>query len=79
MITETMVVDTVVATFQQATEVVPLSNIIPERVGFDFNLVKILRGMLGMAVLIAIAWAFSSNRKAVNWKMVSGRSRSFRY
>ncbi|MCK5066335.1 MAG: Na+ dependent nucleoside transporter [Bacteroidales bacterium] len=43
---------------------------IPERVGFDFNLVKLLRGMMGMAVLIAIAWAFSSNRKAVNWKMV---------
>ena len=70
MIAETMVVDTVVATFQQATEVVPLSNIIPERTGFDFNLVKLLRGMMGMAVLIAIAWAFSSNRKAVNWKMV---------
>ncbi len=70
MITETIVVDTVVAVIQQASEVVPMSNIIPERVGFDFNLVKLLRGMMGMAVLIAIAWAFSSNRKAVNWKMV---------
>jgi CNT family concentrative nucleoside transporter len=70
MITEIMVIDTVLATIQQAQEVVPMSNIIPENVGFDFNLVKILRGMLGMAVLIAIAWAFSSNRKAVNWKMV---------
>jgi CNT family concentrative nucleoside transporter len=70
MITETMVVDTVLAAIQQAPEVVPMSNIIPERVGFDFNLVKLLRGILGMAVLIAIAWAFSNNRKAVNWKMV---------
>jgi len=70
MIAETMVVDTVLAAIQQVPEVVPMSNIIPERVGFDFNLVKLLRGLLGMGVLIAIAWLFSSNRKAVNWKMV---------
>ena len=70
MITETMVVDTVLAAIQQVPEVAPMSNIIPERVGFDFNLIKLLRGVLGMAVLISIAWLFSSNRKAVNWKMV---------
>jgi len=70
MITESMVVDTVLAAIQQAPEAVAMSNLIPERVGFDFDLVKLLRGMLGMVVLIAIAWAFSSNRKAVNWKMV---------
>jgi CNT family concentrative nucleoside transporter len=70
MITETMVIDTVLATIQQAPELVHMSNIIPERVGFDFNIVKLLRGILGMAVLIGIAWAFSNNRKAVNWKMV---------
>lgn len=70
MIPETQLLDTVLASVQLAPEVLPMSNIIPERVGFDFNLVKILRGMLGMVVLIGIAWLFSSNRKAVNWKMV---------
>ena len=70
MITETIVVDSVLAAIQQAPEVVHMSNLIPERLGFDFNIVKLLRGILGMAVLIAIAWAFSNNRKAVNWKMV---------
>lgn len=70
MITETLVVDTVLATIQQAPDAVSMSNLIPERVGFDFNLIKLLRGVLGMAVLIGIAWAFSSNRKAVNWRMV---------
>ena len=70
MITETMVIDTVLASIQQVPELLPMSNLIPERVGFDFNLVKLLRGILGMTVLIAIAWAFSNNRKAVNWKMV---------
>jgi CNT family concentrative nucleoside transporter len=70
MITETMMVDTLVATIQQAAEVLPMSNIIPEKAGFDFNLVKLLRGVVGMAALIAIAWAFSSNRKKINWRMV---------
>jgi len=58
------------AVILQATEGLPMSNILPEQAGFDFNLVKLLRGMLGMAVLIAVAWAFSNNRKAVNWRMV---------
>jgi CNT family concentrative nucleoside transporter len=47
-----------------------LSNILPEKAGFNFDLVRLLRGMLGMGVLIGIAWIFSSNKKAVSWKMV---------
>ncbi len=71
MITDTLMVDTVLAVIQQAPiESVPLSNIIPEKAGFTFDLVRLLRGMMGMAVLIAIAYVFSNNRKAVNWKMV---------
>ena len=71
MITDTLMVDTVLALIQQAPiESVPLSNIIPEKAGFTFDLVRLLRGMMGMAVLIAIAYVFSNNRKAVNWKMV---------
>jgi CNT family concentrative nucleoside transporter len=30
----------------------------------------ILRGILGMAALLGIAYGFSSNRKAINWKLV---------
>ncbi|PIY07611.1 MAG: NupC/NupG family nucleoside CNT transporter [Flexibacter sp. CG_4_10_14_3_um_filter_32_15] len=29
-----------------------------------------LRGLLGMLVLLSVAYAFSSNRKAINWKLV---------
>ena len=36
----------------------------------DFSFVTILRGLLGMLVLIGIAWVFSTNRKAVSWKVV---------
>lgn len=37
---------------------------------FSFSLQSLLRGLLGMLSLIAIAWIFSSNRKAISWKLV---------
>lgn len=36
----------------------------------NFNLASLLRGILGMAVLIGIAWFFSSNRKKISWRLV---------
>ncbi len=41
------------------------SGIIPSQ-GISLN--SILRGVLGMVVLIIIAFLFSSNKKAINWK-----------
>jgi CNT family concentrative nucleoside transporter len=38
--------------------------------GAGFTLIGLLRGLLGMVVLIGIAWIFSTNRKAVSWKIV---------
>lgn len=58
------------ATAEEALEEADLSTIIPDRIGFRFSLVKLLRGLLGMIVLIAIAWAFSKNRRAISWKTV---------
>lgn len=43
-------------------------DIIPSS-GFSLN--GLLRGLLGMAVLILISYVFSANRKAINWKTVS--------
>ena len=37
---------------------------------FSFNIVSILRGICGMAVIILIAWLFSVDRKRVNWGTV---------
>ena len=34
------------------------------------DLISLLRGLLGLVVLIGIALLFSSNRKAINWKVV---------
>ncbi|MCP4310681.1 MAG: Na+ dependent nucleoside transporter [Bacteroidetes bacterium] len=71
MIADTILVDTVAAVMQQVIpDALPMSNILPKEAGFDFDLVRLLRGLLGMGVLVAIAWLFSSNRKAVSWKMV---------
>lgn len=59
-----------IATLEESASEAELTNIIPDRIGFQFSMVKILRGLLGMFVLIAIAWAFSKNRKAIPWKTV---------
>lgn len=47
------------------------SNLLPEygRIS-DFSILTILRGILGMFVLIVIAWVFSANRKAISWVVV---------
>lgn len=34
-------------------------------------LMRIGFGLFGLAVLISIAWAFSNNKKAVDWKLVA--------
>ncbi len=52
------------------SEASQMTNILPEMAGFDFNLERILRGLLGMGVLIAIAWVFSTDRKSIVWKKV---------
>ena len=44
--------------------------IVPRDEQFNFSMVKILRGLLGMMVLILIAWLFSSNRRAISWRVV---------
>lgn len=71
MIPDSVFLDTAARVIQQvSSDPVPMSNILPGTLGFDFNLIRLLRGLLGMLVLIFIAWVFSSNRKAISWKMV---------
>ncbi len=37
---------------------------------FSFNIISILRGILGMAAILLIAWFFSLDRKGIKWKTV---------
>ncbi|MCB8994038.1 MAG: Na+ dependent nucleoside transporter [Bacteroidales bacterium] len=46
------------------------SNIIPLKNSYKFNIITLLRGLLGMLTLIGIAYLFSENRKAISWKVV---------
>ena len=46
------------------------NHVVPVKSSFEFNLLSILRGMFGLLVIIAIAYTFSSNRKAVSWRVV---------
>ena len=54
-----------VDTFVDTTIVNDVDTIIPNE-GFSVN--SLWRGILGMIVLILIAFLFSSNRRAINWK-----------
>ena len=37
----------------------------------SFSFMSVLRGILGMAFLVGIAWLFSMDRKSIDWKLVS--------
>ncbi|MBU1370513.1 MAG: Na+ dependent nucleoside transporter [Bacteroidetes bacterium] len=46
------------------------SNILDMDRTKGFSLMTILRGLLGMFSLVVIAFIFSTNRKAINWKVI---------
>jgi CNT family concentrative nucleoside transporter len=50
-----------VGTFEFEREII-------DEAGFSF--ISILRGILGMAFLLGVAWLFSANRKAIDWQLV---------
>ncbi len=56
--------------FAPTGEEARLSNIIPDKSRLSFSFTKLVRGLLGMLVLLLIAWAFSKNRRAISWKTV---------
>ncbi|GAB4328616.1 MAG: nucleoside transporter [Bacteroidales bacterium] len=60
------------ATSPAETEANSKSNLLISRdhSSEGFHPLTILRGLLGMLVLIAIAWVFSSDRKAISWRVV---------
>lgn len=46
------------------------SNLIPVRKKYKFNLISLLRGILGLLILIFFAFLISENRKSVSWKVI---------
>jgi concentrative nucleoside transporter, CNT family len=41
-----------------------------QTLNWEFNFIAILRGVLGMVVLLFFGWLLSSNRKAIQWKNI---------
>jgi CNT family concentrative nucleoside transporter len=52
------------------SKLIDKEQIIPRNYQFKFNITSILRGLMGMIVLILIAFLFSADRKAISWKLV---------
>lgn len=42
-----------------------------QKTELSFSFITLLRGLLGMLVIIFLAFVFSSNRKAINWRVVA--------
>ena len=66
--TDTVTLEEVMTVVAAEKPVVGLTNV--SDIGQGFTLNGLLRGLLGMLVLIGIAWIFSTNRKAISWKIV---------
>ncbi len=63
--------DTIPAYQEQEPNTEEVRHTTTEIPDYTFNMVSLLRGFLGMLVLIGIAWIFSSNRKAISWRVVA--------
>lgn len=46
------------------------SSILIKAEGSGFSFISLLRGLLGIIVLLALGWIFSNNKKAIPWKTV---------
>lgn len=53
------------------TASVAKGHILPASKGFNLNFINILRALLGMVVLVGVAWLFSADRRSINWKVVA--------
>lgn len=45
-------------------------KILPGAEKQSFSFITLLRGLLGILVIVLIAWLFSTNRKAISWRVV---------
>lgn len=56
--------------FSLSVKAQPSTLLVINLVEPSINLMSILRGVIGMTFVIFVAWLFSTNRKAINWKVV---------
>lgn len=64
------VVEQIVETEVVQQQTVDKSSILISEGSNGFSLISLLRGLLGIVVLLAFGWIFSNNKKAIPWKTV---------
>lgn len=70
LLSETLAEAPLTETVQSTEEISDKSNILSMERSSGFKPMTVLRGLLGMLGLILIAFLFSTNRRAVNWRVV---------
>lgn len=68
-VTDTVIASAATIVQPTAEKVNPYKEILTTRT-FTFNIVSILKGILGMALLVLLAWLLSTDRKHINWGTV---------
>jgi len=61
----------IIATLSFGQETVPVLEETPTiKAHTGFTLITLMRGMLGLSVIIGLGYLFSSNRKAIQWRVI---------
>jgi concentrative nucleoside transporter, CNT family len=71
IVKETLIENVDKDTVNQTQEVPSKSSILISNEKTGFSIITILRGLLGMVVLVFIAWLFSANRRGVDWFVIT--------
>jgi len=67
---DTITVDTLLQDLPSHSQKIDAGQLLPAGKAFHFSFFTILRGLAGMMFIILLAWLFSANRSAINWKIV---------
>ncbi len=70
IIENSTIVDTLVVSNVNGKGLVDGDSVVNTELGEGLSFINILRGLFGMLVLIGIAYIFSTDRKAISWKVV---------
>jgi concentrative nucleoside transporter, CNT family len=71
IVKETLIENVNKDTVSQTQEEPSKSSILINKEKTGFSFITILRGLLGMLVLVFIAWLFSANRRNVDWFVIA--------
>jgi len=69
-IADTVAMTEIIPAEDSQNSILQEGNVIDPSLSAGFSLISLLRGILGMLVVLIIAWLFSANRRAIAWRTV---------